>query len=201
MILSLFNGNVEVNTYGKFVATTAEFEEFLDLLKTSYKKEWKNSTEEELKKLLKTKSEDLETSPDSAPDAKVTTENLQKEEGSEDHDMKDHETACSSDNQKEKITAPADDQKSDENSDIPVEDKKEAENKIKDELKKLNLDKYIEITENVKNTGTIYIDDYAFLKGLDKSGNTDKSVIADEIIGELMSDPIIEEDLRPSDYR
>ncbi len=201
MILSLFNGNVEVNTYGKFVATTAEFEEFLDLLKTSYKKEWKNSTEEELKKLLKTKSEDLETSPDSAPDAKVTTENLQKEEGSEDHDMKDHETACSSDNQKEKITAPADDQKSDENSDIPADDKKEAENKIKDELKKLNLDKYIEITENVKNTGTIYIDDYAFLKGLDKSGNADKSVIADEIIGELMSDPIIEEDLRPSDYR
>jgi retron-type reverse transcriptase len=201
MILSLFNGNVEVNTYGKFVATTAEFEEFLDLLKTSYKKEWKNSTEEELKKLLKTKSEDLKTSPDSAPDTKVTSENIQKEEGSEDHDMKDHETACSSDNQKEKITAPADDQKSDENSDIPADDKKEAENKIKDELKKLNLDKYIEITENVKNTGTIYIDDYAFLKGLDKSGNADKSVIADEIIGELMSDPIIEEDLRPSDYR
>ena len=53
----------------------------------------------------------------------------------------------------------------------------------------------------MKNTGTIYIDDYAFLKGLDKSGNADKSVIADEIIGELMSDPIIEEDLRPSDYR
>ncbi len=201
MILSLFNGNVEVNTYGKFVATTAEFEEFLYLLKTSYKKEWKNSTEEELKKLLKTKSEDLETSPDSAPDTKVTSENIQKEEGSEDHCMKDHETACSSDNQKEKITAPADDQKSDENSDIPADDKKEAENKIKDELKKLNLDKYIEITENVKNTGTIYIDDYAFLKGLDKSGNADKSVIADEIIGELMSDPIIEEDLRPSDYR
>jgi retron-type reverse transcriptase len=173
--------------------------DFSNILSTFKKKNWLEFSQKEIDILLSgitPKTEAEEKSNKNKDDAE------EKYVSRHDESLQDSTAETDEMNQNVEITAAVND--TDENNEKQGEtDQRQEEKdfeKPDNEQLKSQLAKYAQIIERISREKNILIDDYAFLSGIDKNGDMTPEEIIDAIIGEFLTDPIIEEDLKTFDY-